>query len=52
MSGVLQRNPLTLDGCEWGVADVVLSTFASEIRYPVRLSTERTPANTNRCFRN
>ena len=23
-----------------------------EIRYPVRLSTERTPANTNRCFRN
>ena len=32
--------------------NVVLSTFASEIRYPVRLSTERTPANTNCCFRN
>ena len=40
-------NPINKRG-----GNVVLSTFASEIRYPVRLSTERTPANTNCCFRN
>ena len=34
------------------VKEMYASTLGSGIRYPVRLSTERTPANANCCFRN
>ena len=34
------------------VKEMYASTLGSGIRYSVRLSTERTPANANCCFRN